>query len=199
MEDIICVFGDSTAWGAWDLEKGGWVNRLWLFCSKRSKDKIIYNLSVSGGTTETILSRFEKEAKTREVNVLIFQSGGNDAAYRTKKENFLVPTDKFRENVTEIIKKAKAITDRIVFVGFKNVDESRTNPVSWADVYYTNKNIENYNKIMKEVCQQEGILFLDVFGLLTSKDLDDGLHPNSKGHERIFKAVKDFLDQNKII
>jgi len=24
----ICVFGDSTAWGAWDLERGGWVNRL---------------------------------------------------------------------------------------------------------------------------------------------------------------------------
>ena len=31
MEKTICVFGDSITMGAWDLEKGGWVNRLRLF------------------------------------------------------------------------------------------------------------------------------------------------------------------------
>ena len=69
----LCVFGDSTAYGAWDLEKGGWVNRLWLFLAK-NKDDDLYNLSISGGTTETILARFENEAKVRQADAIIFQN-----------------------------------------------------------------------------------------------------------------------------
>jgi len=196
----ICVFGDSTAWGAWDLEKGGWINRLWLFLAEKREQEIdLYNLSISGGTTETILARFEKEAKIREADVLIFQSGGNDAAYEHEEGNFQVPLDKFRTNIGEIIQKAKEITDKIIFVGFKNIDEARTKPVPWVDIYYTNENIEKYNKVMKEVCDKYNIPFLDIFGLLTNNDLDDGLHPNSEGHQKIFEVVKDFLIKNKML
>jgi lysophospholipase L1-like esterase len=80
--ELICVFGDSTAWGAWDLEKGGWVNRLWFHLAKNNDEHYceLYNLSISGGTTYTILDRFESEAKIRNADALIFQSGGNDAA-----------------------------------------------------------------------------------------------------------------------
>src|SRR3989338_9313414 len=72
----ICVFGDSTAWGAWDLEKGGWVNRLWFHVAKRKDDDYVevYNCSVSGATTDTILERFESEAKIRSADALIFQT-----------------------------------------------------------------------------------------------------------------------------
>ena len=68
MDKSVCVFGDSTAWGAWDTEKGGWVNRLWLSLAHGSEANDyfeLYNLSISGGTTETILERFEKEALNR--------------------------------------------------------------------------------------------------------------------------------------
>ena len=196
----ILIFGDSTAWGAWDLERGGWVNRLWLFLAENGeRETDIYNLSISGGTTETILARFETEAKTREADVLIFQSGGNDAAYEHKEGNYQVPLDKFRANIEKIIRRAKKITDKIVFIGFKNVDEMRTKPVPWIDIYYTNENIGKYNKIMKDVCDKQNIPFLDIFGLLTNEDLDDGLHPNSRGHQKIFESVRDFLIQNKII
>lgn len=118
----ICVFGDSTAWGAWDLEKGGWANRLWLFLAEKDQDAELYNLSISGGTTETILARFENEAKIREADILIFQTGGNDAAYEHQEGNHLVSPDKFKANIEEIIKRAKQITNKIVFIGFKNVD-----------------------------------------------------------------------------
>ena len=52
--ESICVFGDSTAWGAWDTEKGGWVSRLWLHLARGSESDEyceVYNLSISGGTT----------------------------------------------------------------------------------------------------------------------------------------------------
>jgi lysophospholipase L1-like esterase len=194
----ICVFGDSTAWGAWDTEKGGWINRLWLLFAEKREDAI-YNLSVDGGTTETILERFESEAKIREADALIFQSGGNDAAYEHEAGNFLVPLDKFEENVEEIIKRAKKITDRIVFISFKNVDEARTKPISWRDIYYTNENIKRYNDAMEDICVKNNVSFLSIFGLLSNGDLDDGLHPNTEGHKKIFEKVKDFLIQNRII
>ena len=88
--ESICIFGDSTAWGAWDMEKGGWVNRLWFHVAKRDEDYVeIYNQSISGGTTETILERFENEANIRGTDVIIFQTGGNDASY-DKPGNFMV-------------------------------------------------------------------------------------------------------------
>src|SRR3989344_9665433 len=104
MEKFICIFGDSTAWGAWDMEKGGWVNRLWFHVGKREGDEYIevYNCSVSGGTTDTILERFESEAKIRNATTIIFQTGGNDASYRATPDNFLVSAEKFKQNVEDI-------------------------------------------------------------------------------------------------
>ncbi|MBU1177079.1 MAG: GDSL-type esterase/lipase family protein [Patescibacteria group bacterium] len=197
--ESICIFGDSTAWGAWDMRKGGWVNRLWFHVAKRDEDYVeIYNLSISGGTTETILARFESEAKIRNADAIIFQTGSNDAAYKNTPGNYLVSPEKFRANLEEIIKKVKKITKNIIFMDLKNCDESKTMPVAWIDIYYTNKNIRKYSEIMEKVCQQNNIFFLNV-GLLENKDFDDGLHPNTSGHEKIFIKVKDFLASKKWI
>ena len=198
MEKRFCVFGDSTASGFYDLEMGGWVNRLWLFAIKQDIDNDLYNLSISGGTTETILARFEDEAKLRRPNILIFQSGGNDAAYEKEGENWVAP-EKFKLNIEEIIKRAKKIVGKIIFVGFKNVDESKTMPVSWINLYYKNENIKKYNEIMKNICEKEKVFFVDIFGFLEKEDFYDGLHPNSAGHQKIFEIVRNFLIENKIL
>jgi len=198
----ICIFGDSTAWGAWDMEKGGWVNRLWFYMAEKEDSddgySDIYNCSISGGTTETILDRFENEAKIRDANALIFQTGKNDASYENNLGNYLVTPEKFRENLEEITRRAKKITDKIVFMGLKNCDESKTMPVSWVDIYYTNENIKKYSDIMKEVCERNAVLFLEL-DELKNDDFDDGLHPNAVGHQKIFNQMKDFLIANKYI
>ncbi len=198
--ESICVFGDSTAWGAWDLEKGGWVNRLWFHVAKRTGNNYveIYNQSVSGGTSDTILDRFESEAKIRNADAIIFQTGGNDASYEHALGNYLVAPDKFRPNLEEIIRRARNITENIVFMDLKNCDESKTMPVSWIDIYYTNENIGKYSEIMKDVCRSSKIPFLDIEPLDNS-DFDDGLHPNAAGHEKIFVQVRNFLTVNKWI
>lgn len=201
MEKFICIFGDSTAWGAWDMEKGGWVNRLWFHVGKRGTDEDyieIYNCSVSGGTTDTILERFESEAEIRGATTLIFQTGGNDASYQATPGNFVVPIERFKKNIEEIIKRAKKITSSIVFTDLKNCDESKTTPVPWIDIYYKNENLKKYSKIMEEVCHEQNVLFLDVPDL-ADNEFEDGLHPNAAGHERIFEVVKNFLADKKII
>lgn len=69
----------------------------------------------------------------------------------------------------------------------------------WRDIYYTNDNIKKYNEVMKKVCAENSVLYLDIFGLLSNNDLDDGVHSNTEGHRKIFEKVKDFLLENKII
>ncbi len=196
--ESICIFGDSTSWGAWDMEKGGWVNRLWFHVGKREEDYVeIYNLSISGGTTDTILARFENEAKIRKADVLIFQTGGNDASYIGTPDNNLVSPEKFEENLREIIKRAKNITANIVLLDLKNCDESLTMPW-WKDINYSNESIKKYSQIMEKVCQENSVLFLDI-PELDNSDFDDGLHPNATGHEKIFNITKNFLQTQKWI
>ena len=196
----LCIFGDSTAWGAWDTDMGGWVNRLWLHTGKRDGEHYleIYNLSISGGTTKTILERFEAEAKIRNADALLFQTGGNDAAYQGAPGNFSISPEAFCANLREIIRRARAITQHIIFTDLKNCDESKTMPVPWADMYYANEHIAAYTAIMQEVCEEQGVLLLDL-PPLQNDEFDDGLHPNARGHEKIFIAVRDFLLQHRWI
>jgi len=190
---VICIFGDSTAWGAWDLEKGGWVNRLWLDCANNNQKINIYNLSISGGTTKTILERFESEAKIREADTIVFQTGGNDGAYDKDTKEHLVSPEEFEVNIEKIIQKAKVLVNKIIFVSFNNCDESKTMPASWCNLCYTNKYIKEYNDTMKKVCDKNGIKYTDIFGLLDNTDFEDGLHPNANGHQKIFEAVKESI------
>ncbi len=190
----ICVFGDSISWGAWDTKRGGWVSRLWHHVAGREGDDYVevYNLSVSGGTSRTILDRFETEARIRNADALIFQTGGNDALYESDPAKLWVAPDQFRSTIADIIVRAKAITPHVLFCEVANCDEAKTMPVSWGSYHYTNENISRYVAIMKEVCESHGVPFLSL-GPLDDSDFEDGLHPNADGHEKIFRSMQDFL------
>ncbi len=190
--ESICLFGDSTPWGAWDLERGGWVNRLWLHLAHKENEYTeLYNLSTPGGGTDLILKRFENEAIVRNADALIFQSGGNDASRPAAGEN-RIPVEQFEKNLNEIINKARKITQNIIFIGFKNCDETKTTPVSWADIHYLNADLTEYDAVMRKVCDQQSVPYCDIADLPT-EDFYDGIHPTSLGHEKIFVQVRDFL------
>ncbi len=197
----ICIFGASTTWGAWDLEKGGWINRLWLHAAQFPDDRYveIFNLGISGETAAGLLSRFEAEAKARGADALIFQMGGNDAAFDNDTKIAQMSLEKFRTNLEEIIVRAKRVTSNIIFIGLKNCDETKTMPVSWCNLCYSNAKLQEYNEVMKEGCAQKGVLFLEPPHLDVATDFDDGLHPNALGHEKIFQSVKGFLEEKKWI
>jgi lysophospholipase L1-like esterase len=110
----------------------------------------------------------------------------------------------FQNNLRDIIKLAKKYSSKIIFVGLTPVDETKTVSLPWnSDKSYKNEYIEKYNKIMKSVSKENKIYFINIFDKLVKSDyrnlLVDGLHPNSKGHQKIFEIVKDFLTENKII
>jgi len=194
MEKIICVFGASITWGAWDGEKGGWVNRLKL-ALESNHDIEVYNLGVSGNNTGDLLKRFEKEVKARKPTIIIFGIGNNDSTFNNSEVSVII--EKFEKNILRLIELGKKFTNNIIFVGLSKVDESKTMPIPWnKKIYYNNESIKKYDEKIQEVTKKNKVGYINIFDLLDKKDLEDGLHPNSQGHEKIFLKIKEFLREN---
>jgi len=209
----VCIFGCSIAYGSWDYECGGWTIRLRKFLEQKPISKteryLVYNLGISGNTTEDVLKRFEIECKSihdGDFEFIIFSIGTNDSLLIYDKNYLQTSPEKFKENIQKLIKLASKFTKKIIFIGLTPVDETKTNPLPWdANKYYKNEYLLKYNNILKEVCKENNVYFIEIFEewtKLSYKDLlneMDGLHPNSEGHEKIFEIVKVFLLENKII
>lgn len=214
----ILIFGDSITFGAWDKE-GGWVQRLNKFLINRTlaipkfwnADYMeIYNLgidSITGENSTSLLERLKSEAKRRLSEYetkFIFAIGKNDSSFIKNKNSFLTPPEIFKKNIQKIIKLSQKYSSKIVFMGTGMVDESKTVLIHWdKNMYYKNEYLKQYNEIIKSVCKENKIGFIEIFIEFEKVDyknlLEDGLHPNSKGHEKIFKIVKDYLIKNNII
>jgi len=204
--NLICVFGSSDEWGAWDLEKGGWVNRLRLWFDHNEKYSgysddytEVYNLGISGDNSSGVLKRITPESEARDANMIIVSIGGNDSAL--PPHDVSVPLSEFSENIKKIIVNAKAITDKVILLGLFHVDESNTAPVSWdKSLTYKNERIGDYNDSLKKVCSSNSIPLIEISDLVKVEDLcDDGLHMNDGGHEKVFLKVRDFLLNNHLL
>jgi len=188
----ICVFGDSIGEGYYDSEKGGWVSQLSRFLKTPNDNLHIYNCSISGESTREVLIRFDTEIKAREPKTIIFALGTNDSWYFDNDKNKSnVPLNEFKKNVKLLILKSKKINAKIIFIGSPKVDESKVMPIPWrTEVFYDNNNIKKYNQAIKEICNEYKLEFIETFSLLEPKDFSDGLHPNTKGHTKLFEEIK---------
>ena len=190
MRDInILVFGDSITYGAWDKEKGGWVNRLRLALENDDSNNYytIFNLGISGDVTESIKNRFDNECKIRfnknDNTIIIFSIGINDT--QNVKDEDRVSLETFRNNIITLINSAKKYTDNILFIGLTKVDESKVIPLHWdKEKGYLNTKIINFDKELKNICLENNVDYLYIYELLEIEELFDGLHPNNVGYQK---------------
>lgn len=206
------IFGDSITYGAWDKE-GGWVSRLRKFLDEKNLSHsdfyyLIYNLGASGNYSEDLLKRFEFETKQRikenEETIFIFAIGVNDSQILHSKQRNRIPIEKSGKNIQKLINLARKFSSKIIFVGLTPADESKTTPILWdTDIFYKNEFIQKYDKAVKSICKENKVYFIEVFYKFKEINyknlLEDGLHPNSRGHKKIFEIVKKFLIENKIL
>lgn len=201
----ICVFGASITWGAFDTEKGGWVDRLKIHFFNQEDENYasVYNLAVSGATTDDLLKRFDVECEDRRPSIIIFSIGNNDSQFVKLEDKNRIPIEKFRKNLEELYKKSLRFTKNIVFIGLSGVDEAKTRPVYWdADSSYSNEAIGRYDSVIENFCQEKKLKYISLRGILEDEDWEDGLHPVAKGHEKIFQKIKpeilDIFQKTKI-
>ena len=189
----ICVLGDSIVYGAWDEEKHGYVNRLKEEIKNNKKIENIYGLGIPGETSEGLVKRIDIELKPRNPNTIIIATGINDTIYIKSKNKEAVSQENFIKNIRKIIDIAKKYTNNILILGLTRVIEEHTTPILWNDdEMYFNNTIKKYDKALEEFCNTNNIEYIKMFDLLEDEDFsDDGIHPNEKGHEKIYKVINE--------
>lgn len=196
----IVAIGTSSFFGLGDPLHGGYIGRLKVWHETKDKDNTVFNLGISGDavgeTTTQLLQRLEPEAKVREPNLILLTSGINDIRRHGSRENpSVTPKEDFRNNIITMIHKAKSLADVAVISAIPILEKHDS-----ADNYLLPKDLEEYTQIAKEVCQQENVPYLDVYNEFAKEDYKglltpDGVHPNEKGHEKIFEKLEEFLEE----
>jgi len=196
----VFVFGDSIVLGRKVAIDSNWVSKLDDFFKYEFKDETItYNLGIPGETSGGLASRIKPEIRSRIKNknaddftIIIVSTGINDA--KIKKNKIQTSKDELAENARNIIEISKKYADIVVVVGPVRVSEEVLSD-------FSNDVIGKYNDIMRNVCLLQKTAFVDLFGVWPSlgNDLwsDDGIHPNRKGYEFIFKKVIEKLNSFK--
>ncbi|MAG12202.1 hypothetical protein CL630_00105 [bacterium] len=191
----ICIFGDSITWGAVDPQGGGWATRLRNFFESQElrvdQDIDVYNLGVSGDNSDDLIKRFNMEMNARKPDVVLFAIGINDSQFIISKNQNRVSLEKFKSNLEKMIQDAKGTSANVILIGLTCVDESKTSPVPWnTDKRYSNIDIEKYDAAIQAIAEKENHSYIDMSGVLSTNDLEDGLHPNTEGHTKLFEVVK---------
>lgn len=202
----ILAFGASITWGSWDSE-GGWVDRLkhhyFQYMEKHPEEWVeVFNLGICGQTSQDLVKRFQSESEPRispdkDETVFLFAFGGNDAAFVPAQNSFIVPPDEFKKNLQQVVREAKTTTKHVALLTITPLDESAPD---FAEPEKVRKNeyVEMYNKELRDLAAEEQVGLIDVHSafLETKQSLfcEDGLHPNTRGHEIIFKKVLDYLE-----
>ncbi len=200
MEKRVVVFGDSITWGANDKSRGGWFNRLREDLENSSDYYSIYNCGISGDNTNDVLFRFEVESKARhrensDENIVVFAIGINDTQNIDTKGNYIVPPKQFENNLNKLIELSKKYYDKVIFIGLTNVDEIKTTPIPWSPTksYYSN-DTKLYDNIIKKVAKENNSQYIDMFDVVSFDEMEDGLHPNSDGHQKMFLKIKEVFE-----
>jgi lysophospholipase L1-like esterase len=193
----ICVFGDSIAWGAYDPANGGWATLLRNYVEReweRFNDKSVYNLAICGETTTTLFPRFEAEFKVREPEIVLIAIGTNDSSNWNIGGDPVVKPQDFQANLLKITEIAKKYTSEIAFVGLSPIDERIAHPFDTENTFVLSQT-RQYNQIIKQYCLQHKLIFIEIMSKLTLGDIDDGVHPNTTGHQKIFEVVKPVIEK----
>ena len=201
MKETTIIIGDSIAYGAWDIA-GGWADRIKIYREKlrieSNKYYLTYNIGISAETTDDLIKRYKQEIIARldgekNMNQCILAFGMNDIIM--DGEVLRVDPEKFRSNLVEVISWIKSVSVDPLLASITPINESIP---AGQMLGRTDKNINLYNQIIKEVTDVYGVIYVDVYSKLKklspSEYLNkDGLHPNDKGHEIIATEVIKYL------
>lgn len=199
MKNNIIICGDSIVYGVGDdSEKGGWANRLKSIFDKENNGKTnknyVHSIGFPGAKTADIVARFENICEAIHFEgtneIIILSIGVNDTQFNGEQVR-ASELEIFETNIKTLIDTAKRYSKNILFAGLTRVrqdDDKKT--FKWKEgKFFDNKIIEEFDERLKEICSENGCEYLSTAHLLSSGQLNDGLHPNPIGHLTLCNAV----------
>jgi len=204
----IIVAGDSISFGRGESPSIGWSGRLKNYFESLDFHNCLFNLGIPGDNSERLLKRIETEIKFRiryirpgDKFIVMVAIGINDSRGIGTINNLETKPAKFESNINKIIQTAKKYTENIVVVGLTPVHENITSP--FENTFFTNDRIQEYDEILKTSSKKNKVYYINIFSKISKfnykKMLVDGVHPNKKGYEEMYKIIKDFLIKHKLI
>ena len=200
----IVVIGASSVAGKVDVEGGGFVGRLSKWMESQYPYNAVFNLGISGNTSDQILARILAESIPRKPDLIILQCGINDLM---REGSINAPNqisiNQIEVNIRDLIQKAQSIADLLIVSVFP-IDESKTTPFAGKNWYYTLADAKAHSLLTRKLTTELGIAYIDIFTEFEKLDYkgqliySDGLHTNAQGHELIFQKIKSYIESNYV-
>ena len=214
-----CIFGDSVGKGVVLSDTGRYASGSPDINSLTGRDDIpLKNYSRFGFVTEKTLWLIEKCGdEIASSDAVFIEVGGNDCDFdwqsisETPDEEHLckTPPALFEKIYTELLKKAKAFGKKVFALNlppivaaryFKNISQRAgvcaENVLKWlGSVETIYRYQEMYSIMVEKTARAVGVALIDIRSAFLADHhyeeliCEDGIHPNSKGYELIYKSV----------
>jgi len=199
MASIIC-FGDSITRGESDADYGGWADRIKTRLIKQfvetAKDRVsVFNLGISGETTDGLMQRFQPELITRladdNKNTVLFGYGANDLA--NQDGNALVSIGSYADNLSHCIEFTLEKGASVVLINVTPIAAHLDGIPNVNNRIRNDETICRYNQALLALSVKYNVDLIDVYTPFNERKeaylTADGLHPNSAGHELLYQVI----------
>ncbi|NQZ51969.1 MAG: peptidase [Moritella sp.] len=208
MASIIC-FGDSITRGESDADYGGWADRIKTRClsriisttvSGRGSDRVsVFNMGISGETTDGLIQRFQSEFVTRladdKQNTVLFGYGANDLA--KQDGNHLVALESYIDNLSRCIEFSLEKGANVVLINVTPISAELDGIPNVNNRIRNDETIRCYNHALVALSVKYSVNLIDVYTPFNDNKeaylTADGLHPNSAGHELLYQVISSSL------
>jgi len=173
----------------------GWSQQLPEFFD----GKQYINRGIGGQTTPQMLIRFRQDVVDLKPTIVVILAGTNDIAENTGPSTLQMIAD----NIFSMAEIARANNIKVII---SSVIPAFDYP--WRTGLKPNKKIPALNKLLKEYCDKNEIIYLDYFTAMKNDKNglkeeygSDGVHPNKKGYQIMAplaeEAIKRALKKDK--
>ena len=199
----IGVIGDSISHGYYDEKDSGWFARLTkIIFENKGADYLFTNMSQSGDNIADTTNRAVVEVLSRHFDLIFVNVGINDLRRRKDSQMQLDFSDGARRMYWNKLLDILSLTNaKIVVLDLLPVIENRY--TSEATLIRRNSDVENYNQIIKKICEDKNIHFFARYDDWKNRNLEalykDAIHPNSTGYQILAEEVYSYLNANNLL
>lgn len=184
LEENIVFFGDSITY---------------RYNIKESfSDHYIVNKGINGHSTNDLLNRLDTDVIEYNPSKVFLLIGVNDLSGFIDKETVVDNIKKIIEKITEKRSKTKIYVESIYPINRRILTEKEY-PI---DEVLTNDLIKETNELIKELCKDKDLTYIDVYdeliddeGNLKEEYTVEGQHLTDEGYKKVTEVLKKYVDE----